>query len=255
MTNASPANMKASMSAKRTLLFIFLNITCMTTQSALVERDWFEAGDAGITYDTASGLEWLDLTYTAGLSYSDITQQLAGGTQYEGFRIATEQEITSLFAAADLAELPLTKSEDGPRIAKLLEFWGVLWDWGTGERSEFLTNNTTNLPSGQHWSGRLVWTEQNDTGVTAMIRGLDDQYNNATIGVALVRPALTQPVTGDINADGVSDLADLSIVVRIVLGYPTGPGIDPGYADYYPPGNPDGIIDVSDLILMLKNSL
>jgi len=219
-------------------------------QAALVERDWQAPADAALTYDTDTGLEWLDLTASADQSYNEVAAQLSTGGSFESFAFASEQQVEGLFKSADLQELPLGHSDDGPRIEALLAFWSVLWDLGSGERSEFLTANTDGLPAGQHWSGRLVWTETGDTGVTAKISIRDDDYKHSIIGSALVRPAATMAVNGDVNGDGATDVGDLMIIINVVAGRSVASGIEPGYADYYPPGAPDGIIDLSDLVLM-----
>lgn len=60
--------------------FKFLNLTAFSlvlfvassTQASqitdLSERDWLNANDGLLTYDASTGLEWLDLTLTAGNS-------------------------------------------------------------------------------------------------------------------------------------------------------------------------------------------
>jgi len=52
-----------------------------------------------ITEDDVTGLAWLDLTVTAGRSYDDITgvdgsDELGPGGDFEGFRYATDLEVT-----------------------------------------------------------------------------------------------------------------------------------------------------------------
>lgn len=49
-----------------------------------------------ITRDTESGLDWLDLTETVGLSYNEVTAQMGPGGAYEGWRYATTQELDQL---------------------------------------------------------------------------------------------------------------------------------------------------------------
>lgn len=221
--------------------------------AALIERDWQISGDAALTYDTATGLEWLDLTVTAGMSYNEVAAELEGGGAYDGFAFASEQQVTELFNSADLQELPLGKSGEGPKIQALLQLWGVLWDLGSGERSEFITANTDGLDSGEHWTGRLVWTELGDTGVSARISVRNDDYKNVTIGSGLARPVLPLTLNGDVNRDGGTDLGDAVLLMRVILGRSIGAGVDPGHADYYPPGAPDGVINMSDMMIMLRN--
>ncbi len=45
-----------------------------------------------ITRDTDTGLDWLDVTETRGLSYNQVAAQLGDGGDYEGYRYATMAE-------------------------------------------------------------------------------------------------------------------------------------------------------------------
>lgn len=65
-------------------------------QAVLLERDLQRAGDALLTFDEASGLEWLDLPLTTGLSASAVLTG-AGGWVSRGFRYATTDEVHALF--------------------------------------------------------------------------------------------------------------------------------------------------------------
>ncbi len=51
-----------------------------------------------VTRDTDTGLDWLDVTVTRGLSYDEVTAQLGQGGAYEGFRYATTIELDALIA-------------------------------------------------------------------------------------------------------------------------------------------------------------
>jgi len=52
------------------------------------------------TIDTASGLEWLDLTETVNRSYADVASQFGVGGELEGWRHATTSELNTLAANA-----------------------------------------------------------------------------------------------------------------------------------------------------------
>lgn len=225
---------------------------CASAEAALVERDWQSPSDAALTYDTDTGLEWLDLTVTQGMSYNDVAPLLATGQIYEGFQFASDARIIGLFSAVDLVETESNRSTEGYKVELLLNYWGVLYDFGDGERSEFYTIHTAGLPQGQHWTGRVVWLEAGNVGVTAKYTGRDNDFASFTTGSALIRPAVAVTVDGDVNRDGVTDLGDFIITRQLVLGQPAVPGIEPGHADYFPPGSPDGIIDASDLAIFLE---
>jgi hypothetical protein len=63
--------------------------------AALIEQDLFSIGDGLTTLDSMTGLQWLDVTETVGLSYGDvlISQYITDLS----FRYASLQELTSLF--------------------------------------------------------------------------------------------------------------------------------------------------------------
>lgn len=73
-----------------------LAVGLVSTQAnaALVSTDWTTAGDSKATLDTVTGLEWLDLTLTAGNSYTSISQN---PSLYPGWRFPTVAEVKGLF--------------------------------------------------------------------------------------------------------------------------------------------------------------
>ena len=234
---------------------MFLIFYSVSSHATLIARDWLTVNDAALTYDTATGLEWLDITVTAGFSYNEVSAELGTGGTYEGFEFASKQQVVDLFFAVGLPEEIPNVIEfwgSGAEIQTLLSFWGAIWNLGTGERSEFITSNTQSLVSGEHWAGRVFWLEAGDTGVATEYLARDDNYKNFTIGSALVRPAVSMIIDGDVNDSVGVDVGDLSLIQQIVLNEPVMPNIDPGRADLYPPGAPDGIINLSDLILLRK---
>lgn len=52
------------------------------------------------TTDTASGLEWLDVTATEGMTVGYVSGQLGFGGQFQSWRYATENELNQLFQNA-----------------------------------------------------------------------------------------------------------------------------------------------------------
>ena len=68
-----------------------------SVDAAIISTDWQISGDNLITTDTESGLNWLDLTETNGLTYDYVSSQLSVGGQFEGFRYATPDEVVALY--------------------------------------------------------------------------------------------------------------------------------------------------------------
>ena len=60
---------------------------------------------------------------------------------------------------------------------------------------------------------------------------------------------------GDLNGDDVVNVADVLRVQRIILGLVPATQNDLDHGDVYPPDAPDGVIDISDLLLILKMAL
>lgn len=73
-----------------------------TINHPLVGQDLQASGDQLVTLDKNTGLQWLDLSATKGLSVLDV-QHGAGGWTAQGFRYATFDEIKGLYADAGMA--------------------------------------------------------------------------------------------------------------------------------------------------------
>ena len=66
--------------------------------------------DEGInTFDTATGLEWLDLTQTSGKSFADVSGQFGAGGLFAGYRYATAAETQGIFQQFGLPQVSPTE--------------------------------------------------------------------------------------------------------------------------------------------------
>ncbi len=61
------------------------------------------------TFDRTTGLEWLDLTETAGIPYLEVSDRLAQGGEFAEFRHATEQEVLNIFRGFNLVSGPVNE--------------------------------------------------------------------------------------------------------------------------------------------------
>lgn len=68
------------------------------SSAAIVSVDWNSVGDNLITRDTASGLDWLDLTETNDMSYNTVFAEIGDGGQFDGWRYATNSEVVILWS-------------------------------------------------------------------------------------------------------------------------------------------------------------
>src|SRR6516165_3756551 len=57
-------------------------------------------GANSLTIDTGTGIAWLNLTASAGLSYQQVLADTQPGGIFYGFRFATDQEVLNLYSSA-----------------------------------------------------------------------------------------------------------------------------------------------------------
>lgn len=80
---------------KRLILVIVINVFSITASAALVSHDLFSADDGLVTYDSDSGLEWLDNGALPSLTWTQLLDGV-GGWRDLGFRFADAIEINQL---------------------------------------------------------------------------------------------------------------------------------------------------------------
>jgi len=80
--------MKLSQLNKK-IMFMSMFILPLTANSAIVDL-------GNITRDTGTGLDWLDVTMTTGLTINEVFAQMGSGGTYEGWRYATVTELDQL---------------------------------------------------------------------------------------------------------------------------------------------------------------
>lgn len=115
--------------------------------------------------DSATGLDWLDVTKTANMSYNAVSGQLGAGGTYEGWRYATGDEFNGLvgnYTGAVIA--PGTYGQVDQEVDKidgLVSLLGATRNTGTGLEYTFgLLSDTDNQ---NHWAALIY----NDDVTTA----------------------------------------------------------------------------------------
>ena len=83
-----------------TILPFSLCFLCSATSAGLLTVDGWTVGDERLTRDTQTGLDWLDLTVTDNKSINDIFVSHFGNLDGLGFRLATLNEVATLFTHA-----------------------------------------------------------------------------------------------------------------------------------------------------------
>lgn len=79
----------------RTIRKAWMALSVIALLPMTATADFIDAGTT--TVDTATGLEWLDLTETSGLSYNDVSSQFGAGGALHGWRYASMEETQTLF--------------------------------------------------------------------------------------------------------------------------------------------------------------
>ena len=83
---------------------LFLLLTSAVIASPFVEKDFLASGDTLLTLDTITGLEWLDVTLTAGQDY-DVVESSSTYVLNDGFRFATQAEVQAMMTAFGISPL------------------------------------------------------------------------------------------------------------------------------------------------------
>ena len=93
--------------------------------ASLVEVDLNTTGDALLTRDTSTGLEWLDVTQTYGLSYDDVIGGVGNTWLADGWTYATPEQIGQFFTSAGWDGLTNKTAQTLQTANSLLALWGV----------------------------------------------------------------------------------------------------------------------------------
>jgi hypothetical protein len=162
-----------------------LSFVSFNAGAVIVNADWKASGDNLISNDLASGLKWLDLTETYGLTYEYVSAQLGSGGQFEGFRYATNTEVQSLWSnfGIDLSAGAATSiSGQDPNVETAAGFLGNTWNQYASWDYPFGTSGiTADITGSGHYA---LGAHQTDWGTT--------QYE--TIGLITIDNSLSSIV-------------------------------------------------------------
>jgi hypothetical protein len=89
---------------RRTLLMILVSLflTALPARAALYLTSDPQFGPNSVTVDTSTGLGWLGLTESVGLSYDQVIADMQPGGIFNGFRYASSQEVLTLYNSAGI---------------------------------------------------------------------------------------------------------------------------------------------------------
>jgi hypothetical protein len=88
-------------------------LSATSAQAELVETDWKSTGDTLATLDTATGIEWLDLTQTDSMSINQAENLTEAGSTFDGWRLPTRDEVTQMMVNAFPSEAALVQGSGG----------------------------------------------------------------------------------------------------------------------------------------------
>tara|TARA_B100000949_G_C14279325_1_gene451090 strand:- start:1240 stop:1899 length:660 start_codon:yes stop_codon:yes gene_type:complete len=114
------------MKAKFTLAALCL-LFAGAANAELIKTDYKTTGDELATLDTETGIEWLDISETAGYNLNEISALIAEGGELEGWRMPTQTEVTNLFMMlfdGNISSGENNSSSYASQIANLHDFFG-----------------------------------------------------------------------------------------------------------------------------------
>ena len=89
----------------RSVCLFLICIIPAVSNASLVSIDSTRWGAGSLTVDSSTGLQWLDLDLSTGISYNTMLTEQADGGLYEGFRYATATEVETLFSHAGIPDI------------------------------------------------------------------------------------------------------------------------------------------------------
>ena len=183
---------------KIALLTVVQSLLCSATlEAAVINADWKAAGDGLAILDTASNMEWLDLTETADLTVDYVSGQFGPGGEFEGWRFATYSEGQQLLVSAGVVYPAEWHVDNYVPVSNLLDIWGDLRHGypRMSRGSDFAFDyNPNDWVAGQLGIGGPTYHPGEGWGWAQGHWNIDHDYHDPTAGCALVRE-VPEPAT------------------------------------------------------------
>jgi hypothetical protein len=180
----------------------------MISLAALVAQD-SRFGTASITYDTQSGLRWLDLTVSRGISWDQAQIEIRPGGGFEGWRHAKPAELLALYNHAGILYPNTQNAADVDAVRSLMTLLGGPLTHTAGlpwqdDRSLALNTVDGDWASGGalailYFSSADIQAHASSLGGVGAIRS----YASPAIGHWLVQSAVPEPSTLGCAAFGI----------------------------------------------------
>jgi hypothetical protein len=145
-----------------------------------------------LTIDTSSGLAWLNVTLTAGMSYNQVLAATLPGGEFQGFRYATAPEVLALYNDAGIPGRGIypVSTPAAQSIRSLVSLVGVTFTQYGNPGAIGITGTVDS--AGVELSSALYCTMENGTtgylvtGVPSDATGYGVTYGTPTVGSWLV---------------------------------------------------------------------
>ena len=172
-----------------------------TAPSAPVQATWTSADSAfgadTLTVDPDTGLRWLDVPLSTAFSYDGILVELEAGGQFEGFRLATSDEVRTFFGNAGInvgdGFLKVFTETNFQPIVDLMEFVGVTGTMGSLGGGNFFDFTAGHIESGPGGGGQFIGIaslaadpDPTMTGRPIVAGSVPSNNNNSTHGQWLI---------------------------------------------------------------------
>lgn len=152
---------------KAWLILILLSIAS-AAQAEIITANGWAVGDARLTRDTATSLDWLDLVTTDDQSINNIVVDHFGNLDALGFRLATLDELVTFFAhlGVDNPTVETTTAANIPLAQHIIDLVGCT-------SCQFVYDTSLRYVEGQLLSPtlgtRFGFAQVNSEGLTATI--------------------------------------------------------------------------------------
>lgn len=180
---------------------ILLTTTLFTNlaSAALIDNNIY-------TTDTATGLDWLDLTQTVNTDYSLVESQMGAGGQFEGWTLATPDQVITLLGNAggngiydgtndthDVTSAHFDSgwsTENNGVVAPLLDMWGNFSTDPQNHSAHVIFDEQNAF--GNYTMAYLFDTTKASWGLTSDLIEITTTWSGTAstqVGAALVRPS------------------------------------------------------------------
>ncbi len=110
---------------KKTILILLLYTFFLTpARAVLIETDLYSEGDGLLTYDSVTGLEWMDMTETYWLFGHQVIANLSEGGIWEDFFHASISDVSEFYTNAGIPVLGGVTQSNYESVKQLIELMG-----------------------------------------------------------------------------------------------------------------------------------